>query len=187
MSDIRRPPWGSEAIDHDGLEPFRGTVRHDPACPSGVTSDPVGIANSECPPRGTQVIALTRTQVLDVYRDVAPGCAASMKGKAGMVLYGLKNCDTCRKALKALPNAEFVDVSGGPVPEPVMDRALQAFGDTVLNTRSTTWRGLTASERAQEPKDLLQAHPKLMKRPLIVDGTDLYLGWTRDTQAALLG
>ncbi len=68
-----------------------------------------------------------------------------------------------------------------------MDRALQAFGDTVLNTRSTTWRGLTASERAQEPKDLLQAHPKLMKRPLIVDGTDLYLGWTRDTQAALLG
>lgn len=103
-----------------------------------------------------------------------------------MVLYGLKNCDTCRKALKALPNVEFVDVSGAPVPEPVLDRALQAFGESVLNTRSTTWRGLTAPERAQDPKDLLQAHPKLMKRPLIVDGTDLYLGWTRDTQAALL-
>jgi arsenate reductase len=27
-----------------------------------------------------------------------------------MELYGLKNCDTCRKALKELPNATLVDV-----------------------------------------------------------------------------
>ena len=27
-----------------------------------------------------------------------------------MLIYGLKNCDTCRKAIKALPDAQLVDV-----------------------------------------------------------------------------
>jgi len=102
-----------------------------------------------------------------------------------MILYGLKTCDTCRKALKALPNAEFVDVSKTPVPEAVLDRALDLYGDRVLNTRSTTWRGLDAAERAKEPKTLLADHPKLMKRPLIVDGSSIHLGWDRTTQTAL--
>lgn len=102
-----------------------------------------------------------------------------------MILYGLKTCDTCRKALKALPKAEFVDVSTTPVPEATLDQALTTFGDAVLNTRSTTWRALDPEERAHDPKALLIAHPKLMKRPLIADGDTLYLGWGRDTQAAL--
>lgn len=104
-----------------------------------------------------------------------------------MILYGLNTCDTCRKALKALPNAELVDVSVQPVPGDVLDRALVDFGDALLNTRSTTWRGLSEDERAKSPKDLLIAHPKLMKRPLIAEGDRLYLGWTKDTQAALGG
>lgn len=103
-----------------------------------------------------------------------------------MILYGLKNCDTCRKALKALPNAELIDVSVTPVPESILDRAMSKFGEKILNTRSTTWRGLDATERASHPKTLLVAHPKLMKRPLIVDGDALYLGWDKTTQAALL-
>ena len=35
-------------------------------------------------------------------------------------------------------------------------------------------------------RDLLRAHPALMKRPLIDAGGALYLGWAKDTQAALL-
>jgi arsenate reductase len=104
-----------------------------------------------------------------------------------MILYGLKTCDTCRKALKALPNAEFVDVSNTSVPDGILDRALSQFGDKVLNTKSTTWRGLDETERSKDPKALLTAHPKLMKRPLIVDGDALYVGWDKATQAALIG
>ncbi len=107
------------------------------------------------------------------------------KGKMTMILYGLKTCDTCRKALKALPNADLVDVSQTAVPEPVLDRAFEEFGDALLNTRSTTWRGLDDAERAMDPKTLLVAHPKLMKRPLIADKDALYLGWDKSTQAAL--
>lgn len=104
-----------------------------------------------------------------------------------MELYGIKTCDTCRKALKALPNAELVDVSKTPVPDDLLDQALAQFGEKVLNTKSTTWRGLDDTERVKDPKTLLVAHPKLMKRPLIVADGTLYLGWAKDTQDALLG
>ena len=104
-----------------------------------------------------------------------------------MKLYGLKTCDTCRKALRALPQAGFVDVRAEGVPVDVLDRAHAILGDKLLNTASTTWRGLSDAERARDPLSLLAAHPTLMKRPLIAaqDGT-FYLGWGKDVQAALL-
>ncbi|TDK41004.1 arsenate reductase family protein [Antarcticimicrobium luteum] len=102
-----------------------------------------------------------------------------------MILYGLKTCDTCRKALKSLPDAEFVDVRADRVPEAVLRTAHAQFGAALLNTRSTTWRGLAESERAGAPLDLLAAHPALMKRPLIEAGGRLYLGWTAEVRAAL--
>ena len=108
-------------------------------------------------------------------------------GEAAMILYGLKTCDTCRKALKLLENAEFRDVRADGVPGDVLKSAFARFGDALLNTRSTTWRGLSDEERARDPLDLLADHPTLMKRPLIVAGDDMYLGWGKDVQAALLG
>lgn len=104
-----------------------------------------------------------------------------------MRLYGLKNCDTCRKALKMLPDAVLVDVRAEGVPGDVMARALAEFGETLLNRRSTTWRGLSEAERGEAPKVLLERHPTLMKRPLIAVGGQLYLGWDKAVQAALLG
>lgn len=104
-----------------------------------------------------------------------------------MDLYGLKTCDTCRKALKSLPDAQLMDVRAEGVPAPVMDRALERFGDRLVNTRSTTWRGLDEAERARPPRELLARHPSLMKRPLIVDGDEMHLGWDKSVQAALLG
>jgi arsenate reductase len=103
-----------------------------------------------------------------------------------MILYGLKNCDTCRKALKQLPDARLVDVRSEGVPTELLAEALAQFGDKVVNTRSTTWRGLSEEERVGAPIDLLQQHPTLMKRPLIQTGDGLFLGWDKATQAALL-
>lgn len=102
-----------------------------------------------------------------------------------MIIYGLKNCDTCRKAAKALPGATLHDVREAPVPDATMSAAFAAFGDALLNTRSTTWRNLPDSERGDAPLDLIGRHPALMKRPLIDAGGTLYLGWGRDVQAAL--
>ncbi|MEL7093084.1 MAG: ArsC/Spx/MgsR family protein [Pseudomonadota bacterium] len=102
-----------------------------------------------------------------------------------MEIYGIKTCDTCRKATKALPDARFVDVRSDGISKSLIDRAREVFGDALINTRSTTWRGLSETERAQDHETLLSAHPTLMKRPLIVDGDTLHLGWNKETQAAL--
>ncbi|WP_146345018.1 ArsC/Spx/MgsR family protein [Phaeobacter marinintestinus] len=102
-----------------------------------------------------------------------------------MDLYGLKSCDTCRKALKLLPDANFVDVRAEGVPSEMMQRAFAQFGAALVNTRSTTWRGLTESERSRAPLELLAEHPTLMKRPLIDADGVLHLGWTAETRAAL--
>lgn len=102
-----------------------------------------------------------------------------------MKLYGLKNCDSCRKAMKSYPDAELVDVRGDGVPKDVLVKAYAQFGDALLNTRSTTWRGLSEAERSMKPVDAIAAHPALMKRPLIDRSGTLYLGWSAETQNAL--
>jgi arsenate reductase len=102
-----------------------------------------------------------------------------------MIIFGLKNCDTCRKAKKALVDATLQDVRADGLPDDVRDAALAQFGERLLNTRSTTWRGLSEEERAQTPQALLAAHPALMKRPLIVADGQMYLGWNAQTQADL--
>lgn len=104
-----------------------------------------------------------------------------------MILYGLKTCDTCRKALKSLENAEFRDVRADGVPADVLKTALARFGPALLNTRSATWRGLDETERERDPLELLAAHPALMKRPLIVDGDEMYLGWGPQIRDRLAG
>lgn len=104
-----------------------------------------------------------------------------------MILYGLKNCDTCRKALKALPEADFVDVRADGVPDTVLSSAYEELGSALLNTRSTTWRELSETERAKAPIELMKAYPAVMKRPLIEDQGRFHLGWTKATQEALLG
>lgn len=102
-----------------------------------------------------------------------------------MILYGLKTCDTCREALKALPEAALRDVRRDGVPDKVLRAAHARFGAALINTRSATWRALDAGARAGDPLALLRAHPTLMKRPLIDADGQLWLGWGADVQAAL--
>ncbi|SLN51070.1 putative reductase [Roseivivax jejudonensis] len=103
-----------------------------------------------------------------------------------MIIYGLKTCDTCRKARKALPEATFVDVRDEGLPAETRAAALATFGDALVNTRSTTWRGLSAAERDAAPEALLSDHPTLMKRPLIaLDESTLLLGWDAEVRSRL--
>lgn len=101
------------------------------------------------------------------------------------LIYGIKTCDTCRKAVKAM-GVELTDIRAEPLSREQLERFYTAFGEALLNTRSTTWRGLSEEERARPPLDLLADHPTLMKRPVIEKDGQLYLGWGKDVQAALL-
>jgi arsenate reductase len=110
-----------------------------------------------------------------------------------MKLYGLKNCDSCKKALKALKAAghdvEFVDVRADGVPAATLKGWLAVHGPVLINTRSTTWRGLDQSARSRaetDPQGLLAEHPTVIKRPVIEVNGQTHVGWTKDVQAALL-
>lgn len=112
-----------------------------------------------------------------------------------MQVYGLKNCDTCKKAIKALEaaGADFtvIDVRADGVSADLLADWLGKLGsDALVNRRSTTWRGLSDAEKASAEGEgavaLMTQHPTLMKRPVIVVGDTVHVGWTKDVQAALL-
>lgn len=107
-----------------------------------------------------------------------------------MRMIGLKTCDTCRKARKALEAAghtvAYVDVRTDGVSEADLDAIIAEFPEKVVNKASATWRGLSDDEKSKDIKDLLVAHPTLMKRPVIIADT-MTLGWDKATQAKWLG
>ena len=93
-------------------------------------------------------------------------------------LYGLANCDTCRKArnwLKRFDVAhEFVDYRDvRPTPEMLVAWKERLGGwDAMVNRSSTTWRELPPARRAAasdaEWKLLLREYPQLIRRPVVV-------------------
>jgi len=107
-----------------------------------------------------------------------------------MRFIGLKTCDTCRKALKALTAAghdvTVTDVRADGLSADDIDQIVAKFPLKAINKASTTWRGLTDAEKDSDPKQLLADHPALMKRPVIIDG-DWTIGWDKTTQAKWLG
>ncbi|MDD8021871.1 MAG: arsenate reductase [Paracoccaceae bacterium] len=106
-----------------------------------------------------------------------------------MIVYGIKTCDTVKKALRALQAAGHApvlrDVRAEPLSAAEIAEFQAAFGDKLINRASTTWRGLTEAERAAPVADLLAAHPTLMKRP-VIRGAQLTIGWDKAAQAAQL-
>ena len=104
-----------------------------------------------------------------------------------LTLYGLKSCDTCKKAQKTLQGAgytvNYVDVRADGIDAQTLAELLCKFGDALINTRSTTWRNLSIDERKLPALQLLSEHPTLMKRPVIAAGGTMTLGWRKDVQA----
>lgn len=112
-----------------------------------------------------------------------------------MKFYGLKTCDTCRKAQKELSAAgrefDVIDVrANGVSVEKLNAWAEQVDWLKLLNTRSTTWRGLSDAEKSDvdlaKAIDLMATHPTLIKRPVIEDGDQVFVGWTPEAKDALL-
>ena len=108
-----------------------------------------------------------------------------------MRFFGLKTCDTCRKALRSLADAgvtvDVIDVRKDGIPPSDIAAIIAVFGDKAINRASTTWRGLDDNEKQADPVQLLTAYPTLMKRPVIEANGTWTLGWKPDVQAKHLG
>lgn len=95
-----------------------------------------------------------------------------------VTLYGLDNCDTCKKARNWLARFgiehAFVDYRDQRVaPETLVEWKQKLGGwEAMINRSSTTWRNLPPARKAPgsdaEWKLLLKEHPQLIRRPVVV-------------------
>ena len=93
-------------------------------------------------------------------------------------LYGLNNCDTCRKALNWLKRFDiahaFVDYRDVQQPPETLLAWKDAVGgwEALINKSSTTWRQLPPNRKTPgsnaEWKLLLKEYPQLIRRPVVV-------------------
>lgn len=111
-----------------------------------------------------------------------------------MKIYTLKNCDTCRKAIKWLNGKgiayENHDVRADGLTADDVGLLMEAVGwEVLLNRRSTTWRGLSDSQKSDiddvKAEALIVEHPTLMKRPVFVRADSIDVGFTAGIQKEL--
>ncbi len=96
-------------------------------------------------------------------------------------VFGIRNCDTCRKALKWLNehgvSHRFHDVrERAPSASLVRLWCESSHGNKIVNRRSTTWRALNGQQRAAalaNPAPSLLEHPTLIKRPVFMCGREV--------------
>lgn len=104
-------------------------------------------------------------------------------------LYGLDNCDACKKARNWLKRFdiehEFVDYRLHRVEPATLKQWAEKLGgwDGLVNRQSTTWRNLPPARKtpASDPEWtlLLREHPAVVKRPVVLaDDGSVSVGFT---------
>ncbi|MEA1079106.1 ArsC family reductase [Marinobacter qingdaonensis] len=109
-----------------------------------------------------------------------------------MKLYGIRNCDTVKKARKWLEEQgiahDFHDFKKDGLDASLLQRWEQAVGwETLLNRRGTTWRKLPDEVRdtisAQSAHELMLENPSIIKRPVVEHGDNVSVGFKADDWA----
>ena len=104
-------------------------------------------------------------------------------------LYGIKNCDTIKKAQKWLTDNgieyTFHDVRIDGVDADTIESWIdQAGWEAVLNRRGTTWRKLDHALQESTSRDnvaaLLMENPAMIKRPVLNVGGAVTIGFKAD-------
>lgn len=109
-------------------------------------------------------------------------------------LYGIKNCDTVKKARNWLEknnvDYQFHDFRGDGITTQQIDTWIAALGvETLINKRSTTWKELTPSQQADfspaAVQQLILTYPTLIKRPLLEHEGAFYVGFKEPEYTAI--
>jgi arsenate reductase len=113
-----------------------------------------------------------------------------------MVLYGIKNCDTVKKARRWLDANDvaftFHDFRTDGLTQKTIENWLQKVSwETLLNKRGTTWRKLEDPRKGQLDEaiaiELMLANPTLIKRPVVTVNNDCLVGFKEADYAAYFG
>ena len=111
-----------------------------------------------------------------------------------VTIYGIKNCDTMKKAFKWL-DAEsvaytFHDYKNTGVTRDALERWCDAAGwETVLNKRGTTFRKLPDDDKATIDRGkaitLMMDQPSMIKRPVLETGERIEVGFKPESYKEL--
>jgi Spx/MgsR family transcriptional regulator len=133
------------------------------------------------------------TRLLKTRRDSDTKQAFSMEN-IPPTLYGIKNCDTIKKARAYLDSKQvqyrFHDYRVDGIDTVLVQHFIDQLGiDAILNQRSTSWRQLTDEQKSDlSPEKVLQLLlevPTLIKRPILDDGQQLLVGFTPELYSKL--
>ncbi|WP_267347484.1 ArsC family reductase [Sphingomonas sp. GM_Shp_2] len=111
-------------------------------------------------------------------------------------LYGIKACDTMKKARAWLEEAgvayDFHDYKAAGADAALLRDWVERLGwDKVLNRAGTTFRKLPEEARQDMDADravaLMVAQPSMIKRPMLVHGEVLEAGFKPERYAAIFG
>ncbi|TNB47437.1 ArsC family reductase [Martelella lutilitoris] len=111
-------------------------------------------------------------------------------------LYGIKNCDTMKKAWTWLDGHDvayaFHDYKKAGIDRDHLSRWCDEAGwEKVLNRAGMTFRKLDDAEKHDLDRDkaiaLMLAKPSMIKRPVLEDGDRLIVGFKPDDYAAFFG
>ncbi len=103
-----------------------------------------------------------------------------------MIVYGIPNCDTVKKARKWLDaqgiEYAFHDYKKQGVPEDRLRAWVAEKGwEVLLNRRGTTFRALDDATKAdldaEKAVAVMLAHPSTIKRPVVENGATLLVGF----------
>lgn len=112
-----------------------------------------------------------------------------------LTVYTLKNCDTCKKAVKWLEAQGIAfknhDVRADGLTKDITSQIVETLGwETALNRRSTTWRNLDDAQKTDVDNAkaiaLIEEHPTLLKRPVFVGGDEMVAGFGDDARELAL-
>ena len=106
-------------------------------------------------------------------------------------IYGIRNCDTVKKALKYLINKDFphqyIDLRTDSISENEFKTMLDVIGlEILINKRSTTYRSLTEYEKNNINYELVLKFPTLIKRPVLVQDKRIMVGFNEKEYANFL-
>ena len=103
-----------------------------------------------------------------------------------LTLYGIKNCDTVKKARRWLDDHgieyQFHDFRQDGLDIKQLSYWIETLDwEAIVNKRSTTWRNLSEKDKAistnQQAIKLLLANPTIIKRPVLHNNNTLSVGF----------
>ena len=105
-------------------------------------------------------------------------------------VYGIKNCDTVKKAIAYLNDCgidfQFIDFRQSPISQQVLKKMVDSVGwELLINKRSTTYRSLSEEEKSDISYDLVLRLPALIKRPVLIQGEKTMVGFSEHQYANL--